>query len=221
MYEATRLFASNLNPHMAQRFYNLVLLPRIRDDIQENKKVGYHLFLHPTVEPPSHLTVELPSHPTVELPSHPTVELPSHPPVELPSHPSVELPSHPSVELPSHPTVELPSLPRATQGHVQASGVLQRHYSSPLRGECVRTAEVTGLFCCLTLANRVDFGLFFVSKMFWFHPPPSPPRTETATSRKPPSLPPPWARLLSRPRIQVGGGVKRRKFRWRILAWRY
>ncbi|KAK6742573.1 hypothetical protein RB195_010061 [Necator americanus] len=44
MYQATRLFASNLNPRMCQRFYNLVLLPRIRDDIDEFKKLNFHLY---------------------------------------------------------------------------------------------------------------------------------------------------------------------------------
>jgi Bystin len=29
-YAATRIFASNLNPHMAQRFYNVFLLERCR-----------------------------------------------------------------------------------------------------------------------------------------------------------------------------------------------
>lgn len=29
---------------MAQRFYNLVLLPRIRDDIAEYKKLNFHLY---------------------------------------------------------------------------------------------------------------------------------------------------------------------------------
>lgn len=29
---------------MAQRFYNLVLLPRIRDDITEYKKLNFHLY---------------------------------------------------------------------------------------------------------------------------------------------------------------------------------
>ncbi|EYC20360.1 hypothetical protein Y032_0022g587 [Ancylostoma ceylanicum] len=44
MYQATRLFASNLNPRMCQRFYNLVLLPRLRDDIDEFKKLNFHLY---------------------------------------------------------------------------------------------------------------------------------------------------------------------------------
>uniref|UniRef100_A0A8C2LS18 BYSL n=1 Tax=Cricetulus griseus TaxID=10029 RepID=A0A8C2LS18_CRIGR len=34
MYQATRIFAANLKERMAQRFYNLVLLPRVRDDIR-------------------------------------------------------------------------------------------------------------------------------------------------------------------------------------------
>ncbi|KAJ4454431.1 putative Cell adhesion protein byn-1 [Paratrimastix pyriformis] len=44
MYAATRLFASNLNSKLAQRFYNLVLLPRVREDIRLNKRLNYHLY---------------------------------------------------------------------------------------------------------------------------------------------------------------------------------
>jgi essential nuclear protein 1 len=44
MYAATRIFASNLTEKMAQRFFNLVLLPRVRDDIAEYKKLNFHLF---------------------------------------------------------------------------------------------------------------------------------------------------------------------------------
>lgn len=44
MYQATRIFASNLKEKMAQRFYNLILLPRIRDDIAEFKKLNFHLY---------------------------------------------------------------------------------------------------------------------------------------------------------------------------------
>ncbi|XP_043079600.1 bystin isoform X1 [Puntigrus tetrazona] len=44
MYQATRIFSSNLKERMAQRFYNLVLLPRIRDDIAEFKKLNFHLY---------------------------------------------------------------------------------------------------------------------------------------------------------------------------------
>jgi len=45
MYQATRLFASNLNAKMAQRFFNLVLYPRVRDDIAEYKRLNYHLYM--------------------------------------------------------------------------------------------------------------------------------------------------------------------------------
>lgn len=44
MYQATRIFASNLKEKMAQRFFNLVLLPRIRDDLAEYKKLNFHLY---------------------------------------------------------------------------------------------------------------------------------------------------------------------------------
>jgi len=44
VYQATRIFSSNLNAKMAQRFYNLVLLPRVRDDISEYKRLNFHLF---------------------------------------------------------------------------------------------------------------------------------------------------------------------------------
>lgn len=44
MYQGTRIFASNLKDKMAQRFYNLVLLPRIRDDINEYKRLNFHLY---------------------------------------------------------------------------------------------------------------------------------------------------------------------------------
>ncbi|ORZ21091.1 Bystin-domain-containing protein [Absidia repens] len=44
-YEATRMFVSNLKAQQAQRFFSLVLLDRVREDIQENKKLHYHLFL--------------------------------------------------------------------------------------------------------------------------------------------------------------------------------
>mmetsp|Transcript_7788 Transcript_7788/g.13115 ORF Transcript_7788/g.13115 Transcript_7788/m.13115 type:complete len:426 (-) Transcript_7788:47-1324(-) len=43
-YVATRLFASNLNEKMAQRFYNIILLPKVMDDIAENKRLNYHLY---------------------------------------------------------------------------------------------------------------------------------------------------------------------------------
>ncbi|XP_053101267.1 bystin isoform X1 [Hemicordylus capensis] len=45
MYQATRIFSSNLKQRMAQRFYNLVLLPRVRDDIAEYKLLNFHLYM--------------------------------------------------------------------------------------------------------------------------------------------------------------------------------
>jgi len=44
MYEATNIFASNLNPRMAQRFNNLVLLPAVRQNIAEYKKLNFHYY---------------------------------------------------------------------------------------------------------------------------------------------------------------------------------
>ncbi|GAB6030963.1 hypothetical protein CHUAL_007786 [Chamberlinius hualienensis] len=44
MYMATRIFSSNLKDKAAERFYQLVLLPRIRDDIQEFKRLNVHLY---------------------------------------------------------------------------------------------------------------------------------------------------------------------------------
>ena len=45
MYQATRLFASNLKPRMAQRFYGLILMYAVREDIRVTKKVNYHLYM--------------------------------------------------------------------------------------------------------------------------------------------------------------------------------
>jgi essential nuclear protein 1 len=43
-YAVTRVFASNLNEVRAQRFFNLYLLPAVRNDIQSNTKLNYHLY---------------------------------------------------------------------------------------------------------------------------------------------------------------------------------
>jgi essential nuclear protein 1 len=44
-HEATKLFASNMDPQRAQRFYNLVLLPAIRDNIGSNGgRLNFHLY---------------------------------------------------------------------------------------------------------------------------------------------------------------------------------
>lgn len=44
-YATTRIFASNLNGKLVQRFYNLVLLEKVRDDIRQNNKLNYYLYL--------------------------------------------------------------------------------------------------------------------------------------------------------------------------------
>jgi essential nuclear protein 1 len=44
-YAASRIFASNLNHVMAQRFFNIVLLPKARDDFAAEKKLHYHMYM--------------------------------------------------------------------------------------------------------------------------------------------------------------------------------
>lgn len=44
-YACTRIFASNLNGKMAQRFFNVVLLEKCLDDIRTNKVLNYHLYM--------------------------------------------------------------------------------------------------------------------------------------------------------------------------------
>ncbi|CAG8490872.1 17825_t:CDS:2 [Funneliformis caledonium] len=44
-FQATRIFVSNLKANQTQRFFDLVLLEKVRDDIQENKKLNYHLYM--------------------------------------------------------------------------------------------------------------------------------------------------------------------------------
>ncbi|KAI4323134.1 hypothetical protein L6164_022764 [Bauhinia variegata] len=43
-FQATRIFASNLGPKKAERFYKLVLLPRVREDISKNKRLHFALY---------------------------------------------------------------------------------------------------------------------------------------------------------------------------------
>ena len=45
MFQATRIFTSNLSTQKAQYFFNLVLLPRVRDDISEYKRLNFHLYM--------------------------------------------------------------------------------------------------------------------------------------------------------------------------------
>ena len=44
MCEAVRIFSSNLNSRMAQRFYNLVLLPVLRENVRTYKKLNFHYY---------------------------------------------------------------------------------------------------------------------------------------------------------------------------------
>ncbi|GAU15763.1 hypothetical protein TSUD_235790 [Trifolium subterraneum] len=44
LYQATRIFASNFGAKKAERFYKLVLLPRIREDIRKNKRLHFALY---------------------------------------------------------------------------------------------------------------------------------------------------------------------------------
>ncbi|GFR48122.1 hypothetical protein Agub_g9949 [Astrephomene gubernaculifera] len=44
VYQATRLFVSNLNARLAQRFLALVLLPRVRAEIRQHKRLHFALF---------------------------------------------------------------------------------------------------------------------------------------------------------------------------------
>uniref|UniRef100_A0A914M5K9 Bystin n=1 Tax=Meloidogyne incognita TaxID=6306 RepID=A0A914M5K9_MELIC len=44
MLHATKIFASTATPPQCQRFYNLILLPRIRDDIDGLKKLHFHMY---------------------------------------------------------------------------------------------------------------------------------------------------------------------------------
>ena len=44
VYVATRLLASNLTDAQVVRFYKDILLPRCMEDIEENKKLNYHLY---------------------------------------------------------------------------------------------------------------------------------------------------------------------------------
>ena len=44
-FEATKIFASNLNTRMAQRFYRIILLDNVRDNIGKYKKLNCHLYM--------------------------------------------------------------------------------------------------------------------------------------------------------------------------------
>jgi essential nuclear protein 1 len=42
--QAVTLFSTSLNARLVQRFYHLILLPRVRGDIAKHKKLNYHLY---------------------------------------------------------------------------------------------------------------------------------------------------------------------------------
>ncbi|XP_060968294.1 bystin-like [Cannabis sativa] len=44
MYQAVRIFASNMGVKRAECFYKLVLLPRVREDIRKNKRLHFALY---------------------------------------------------------------------------------------------------------------------------------------------------------------------------------
>ena len=44
VYQATRIFTANLKEKLAQRFFNQLLLPRVRDDIDTFQRLNYHLY---------------------------------------------------------------------------------------------------------------------------------------------------------------------------------
>ena len=44
-FEATKIFASNLNSKMAQRFYSIVLIENVRSNIAQYKKLNCHLYM--------------------------------------------------------------------------------------------------------------------------------------------------------------------------------
>merc|ERR550532_613661 len=44
MFYATKMFASNLKVLAAQRFYNVVLLPSVRENIRKYKRLNFHYY---------------------------------------------------------------------------------------------------------------------------------------------------------------------------------
>lgn len=44
-FQATKIFCSQLNAKMTQRFYNMILLPAVQMNIEQYKKLNYHLYM--------------------------------------------------------------------------------------------------------------------------------------------------------------------------------
>jgi essential nuclear protein 1 len=42
--QATRIFASNFGAKKVERFYRLVLLPRVREDIRKNRNLHFDIY---------------------------------------------------------------------------------------------------------------------------------------------------------------------------------
>ncbi|OMH79676.1 hypothetical protein AX774_g6891 [Zancudomyces culisetae] len=45
VFMATRIFISNMKPKQAQIFLNTIVLEHVREDIKQNKKLNYHLYM--------------------------------------------------------------------------------------------------------------------------------------------------------------------------------
>ncbi|KAI9591670.1 Bystin-domain-containing protein [Syncephalis fuscata] len=45
VFQATRIFVSNLKAHQSQKFFTYILLDHVREDIRETKKLNYHLYM--------------------------------------------------------------------------------------------------------------------------------------------------------------------------------
>lgn len=44
-FESTKIFASQFNSKLAQRYYNVILLPAVQNNIHQYKKLNYHLYM--------------------------------------------------------------------------------------------------------------------------------------------------------------------------------
>lgn len=44
-FEAAKIFASQFNSKMAQRYYNIILLPAVQQNVEQYKKLNYHLYM--------------------------------------------------------------------------------------------------------------------------------------------------------------------------------
>lgn len=127
--QATRMFVSNLNQKMSQRFLVLVLLPHVRSDIRRNRRLHFALFQVGQGSLRSHVVsmqrarwrgrALIAAALGLRLKTGPS-QLPACPP---PAHPAC-LPDC------SPPTCCLPAVPQ--EGHLQGCCVLQGHPAAPV-----------------------------------------------------------------------------------------